>query len=234
MVNFMADSLLDLHSVTEDDVVAYLADLPAKGALRGMVLRALRSYYGFAEDREWCVSPVGRLRPKREKYGPAPSLSDDELTRLVIAAAARSERRAWILLLLYATGARADSLCQVRREDVQGGAIHFRVAKGDRPYSVPLGHVGREATAALLEDPRPGGFLIGIQYGRLYEIVRQAGRDSGVHVWPHLLRHTFSTKVARATDPRTWQELMNHADLSQFRRYVATDEERTRAAVEAL
>jgi site-specific recombinase XerC len=59
----------------------------------------------------------------------------------------------------------------------------------------------------------------------------RADADTGLHVWPHLERHIFGTKLAPVTDLRTWIELMNHKDGSQFRRY-AHPKERGREALD--
>jgi hypothetical protein len=37
--------------------------------------------------------------------------------------------------------------------------------------------------------------------------------------------------VAAKGDPEAWRQAMNHADLSQWARYVAASDERLRAAV---
>jgi integrase/recombinase XerC len=210
--------------------------------MRGVYLRALRSFYSWAVDRGHVErNPVGQLNPKNRKYGAAPSLDEEQLTRLVIAAAWYEPRRAWAILLMYATGARIDSLCHVRPEDVEGERIHFRVAKYARPYSVPLGRVGREATKELLAweptDRRTGGrsgTLLRAGEERVRQWLALAQAMSGVKAHPHLLRHTYATRLARVTDPGTWAELMNHSDLSQYRRYVGVDEKRLREAVEQL
>lgn len=53
-------------------------------------------------------------------------------------------------------------------------------------------------------------------------------------MWPHLVRHVFGTKLAPVSDPRHWMELMNHHDLSQYRRYAHPSEDALLAAVNTL
>jgi len=74
--------------------------------------------------------------------------------------------------------------------------------------------------------------LIGVGAERFRQWVHAAEQDAGLgRVWPHLLRHAASTRVARSTDPETWRRFMNHADLSQWPRYVAGTDERLRQAI---
>jgi integrase len=65
------------------------------------------------------------------------------------------------------------------------------------------------------------------------EIERVNERDARVN-W-HSLRHTFGTLLGAANvDPTTLMKLMGHAKLSTTQRYLHTDAERKRAAVELL
>jgi integrase len=119
--------------------------------------------------------------------------------------------------------------------------------KGGKPYSVPLERAGVVAAGHLLDRLRRGGsseasedasvgerppYLIGVGAERFRQWVHAAEQEAGLgRVWPHLLRHAASTRVARSSDPETWRRFMNHADLSQWARYVAGTDERVRAAV---
>lgn len=226
----------DLDALSEDEVVAYLATLPPKGHSRGAALRALHSYFRWAEA-ETGRSPVRRLRIRRQKYGPAASLTPEELHRLVEAAKAREPRRGWTILFDYSTGLRLASLCAVTVEDVHTDYVEVRKAKGDRPYVVPLGPTGRQAADELIAWPgiRARPTLVGVGPGQVWNWVNQAAKDTGLRAHPHLLRHTFATQVYEATkDPEVVARLLNHADLSQVHRYIAPSDERKRKAVELL
>jgi len=79
---------------------------------------------------------------------------------------------------------------------------------------------------------RPNHTLIGVGAERFRQWVHAAEQEAGLgRVWPHLLRHAASTRVARSSDPETWRRFMNHADLSQWARYVAGTDERVRRAI---
>jgi integrase len=57
----------------------------------------------------------------------------------------------------------------------------------------------------------------------------------GLRVNWHSLRHTFGTLLGAAlVDPTTLMRLMGHANLETTQRYLHTDENRKRAAVEML
>lgn len=245
VISFLADTLLPLEDLTEDDVVGYLASLPANGDMRGAVLRALRCFYRWASERG-VDDPVHRLKVPRRKYGVAPFLEAEDLERLFEAAEKLDPRARPTLELMYATGARLGSIVEVLPGDVDLARrlIHFRVAKGDRPYSVPLGERGYRAALNLLEladwKPKMASHrlptLVGVGRGSVERWVSEAGRMIGVRAFPHLLRHSFGERICNDPNVPTLvaQALLNHADSSLLIRYGHPQQDRMRDAVASL
>jgi integrase len=231
---------LELADVRARDVEEYLADLPANGSKRGDAIRALRAFCSWAHvEGEIDRDPIAHVPVPRRRVAPAPDLPADDLRRLLRAAFRREPRRGWAILLCYVTGARVGSLVKVRPGDVHLGPdarIDLLEAKGGKPYSVPLERAGVIA-AGHLRDIRGNGIpadvtLVGVGAERFRQWVHAAEQEAGLgRVWPHLLRHAASTRVARSADPETWRRFMNHADLSQWSRYVAGTDDRVRAAL---
>lgn len=247
VLDVLAETLTDLRALSEDDVVRYLAAIPAQGGKRPMAMKALRSLYAWGTPRgQFDRDPVERMKVRKPKAGPAPRLSADDLERVLSAAESVDPRARWTLQLAYATGARIASLVAIRCEDVRLEPepwLDFRVTKGDRPYGVPLGPRALEAVEHLLalRDYKPKmavsrrDTLVGVGAGTVWQWAHRAGEMTGLHVWPHLLRHAFATRLAdEGVDPRTFIELMNHADTSQLRRYAAPSDANLRAAVAVL
>jgi len=234
---------LELADVRAADIEEYLASLPRNGSKRIDAIRALRAFCAWAVvEGEIDRDPIAHIPVPRPRAGPAPDLSEDELRRLLRAAFRREPRRGWAILLCYVTGARVGSLVKVRPSDVHLGPdarVDLLEAKGGKPYSVPLERAGVIAAQHLKETARSfqsagpnTSLLVGVGAERFRQWIHAAEQEAGLgRVWPHLLRHAASTRVARSSDPETWRRFMNHADLSQWARYVAGTDERVRAAV---
>lgn len=242
LVNFWIDYLLprelELDTATEDDVVDYVASLPKNGSKRGDTLRALRAFYGWAQGRLRVDNPTAAMKVPRAGRGAAPNLSDDQLRLLLRTLFRREPRRGWAAMLCFATGARVGSLVALRPADIDlvAGVIHFRVVKNDRPYSKPLNRMAFVAAHHLLYEtgPSPNGLLVGVGQERFRQWLHAAEQTAGLpRIHPHLLRHAYSNRAARG-DPETWRRGMNHADLSQWARYHAGDDERLRAGEEQV
>ena len=247
VVRVLGDVLIPLEALTEADVISYLETMPSKGAMRGQVIRSLRCFYRWAVARDLVDhDPTWDLRIPRAKYGDAPSLSDEELARVLQAANRLDPRARPTLELMYATGARVGSICEVLPEEVDlvRQTIFFRVAKGDKPYRNPLGPRGMRAALELLRlrdyvPPRAGKrrpTLVGVASVVVQRWAKEAGEIAGVKVWTHLLRHTFCERLAN--DPENPElvtvELMNWRDGAQLRRYAKARDPLKRAAVGPL
>lgn len=240
----------DPRGFTERDVVSVLGRYANQGPSKGGMIRAMKSFYEWACDadvREVIVDPVRRIPVPREKYGAAPSLSPEEL-RAVLHAAERIDPRARpTLALAYYTGGRVASLCGMLPEDGRrdrdgAWSVHLRVAKGGRPYDVPLEvPEAIEAAKALLDlrDWKPKmasgrrPTLIGVGPTTVSTWAKRAGDLAGVRCWTHLFRHQFATNL-EDVDDRTWAEMMSHRDASLRRRYAPARAPRMRGAAAKL
>ena len=238
-VDYLCDAGLELADIRPAHVEEYLGGLPRQGSKRTDAIRALRAFFAWAHvEGEVDRNPIAHIPVPRPKVGPAPDITDDELRRLLRAAFHRERRRGWAILLCYVTGARVGSLVAVRPCDVHLGPdarLDLLEAKGGKPYSVPLERAGAIAARNLGLSQVSGDRLIGVGAERFRQWVHAAEQEAGLgRVWPHLLRHAASTRVARSADPETWRRFMNHADLSQWSRYVAGTDERVRAALPSV
>jgi len=53
-------------------------------------------------------------------------------------------------------------------------------------------------------------------------------------VWPHLLRHTFATRLMRVSDIRTVQSILGHKCLSSTQVYTHPSNDDKKSAIDAL
>src|SRR5918996_6391982 len=229
---------LDPAEITEPILMQYLSSRNPKGPASEQLKSAAKSYYRWATRRgHQAEDPAAALLYRRPKYPPAVALSRSEYARAMEELRShRDPRRAIAIALLLETGARIGSLAAVTPDDAgtrPGELICFNVAKGDRPYAVPLTPAAAECVGHLL--PGANGTLVGRSKNTLWAWWHKAARRAGLprSKWrAHILRDTFATNLlASGVDVRVVQELLNHADLSQMHRYAAVTDTRTRAAL---
>ncbi|GAH90281.1 unnamed protein product [marine sediment metagenome] len=70
---------------------------------------------------------------------------------------------------------------------------------------------------------------------QVQRIITAAGKLSiGLDIHPHILRHTFGTRLMKITDMRTVQELLGHKRLSSTQVYTHPSGEDKRKAIDSL
>lgn len=70
---------------------------------------------------------------------------------------------------------------------------------------------------------------------QIERIIQSAAiRSVGRHVNPHVLRHTFATRLMRVTDIRTVQELLGHKHISSTQIYTHPNADDKRKAINSI
>lgn len=243
VLRFLAEACPEsLDAVTERDVVTFLASLGNRAQSKRSYLHALRSLFTWAHERRLVThNPAKLLKTKPPRRPPPVALEMEELIRLVYAAACRSERRAWAIILCFALGTRRTELAHIAPSDVDpvSQTVLLRVTKGDRPRRVEIGPLASVA----LEGLRPwynGTVLGGVNPQTVTAWASQAAKDAGlgekVKRRPaHILRASFATWLLNEGVPvQVVAELLGHAEIATTTRYAATMRGQKEDAVQRL
>lgn len=152
-----------------------------------------------------------------------------------------------ILELLYATGLRISELASldVNALDLEQSAARVR-GKGGKPRVVLFGQAAHEALLDYLQRARPQllnpdkptrALFLNAQGDRLtvrsmHRLVQRYGKQIGVKISPHTLRHSFATHMLDGgADLRTVQELLGHCRLTTTQIYTHLTLDRLRQTV---
>ena len=143
-----------------------------------------------------------------------------------------------MLELTYSSGLRLSELCglAVTDVDLEGGLVRV-LGKGRKTRVVPVGRPAREATRAwlaaraTLAGSGESALFVSRRGRRISARTVQARfarraleRGIGVHVHPHMLRHSFATHLLESSgDLRAVQELLGHADIGTTQVYTHLD-----------
>jgi integrase/recombinase XerD len=254
LAEWLARRGADFAAADRGAIEDYLVFCDAQGlskATRARRLSSIRQLYRFAHEEGWRAdNPSLRLRgPGRLQRLPK-TLSQDEVTRLISAAAAQGrtpserQRNLTMVELLYATGMRVSELVELPSAAARGDPQTILVrGKGDKERLVPISGPARTALRAWLilrdqieERARAAGKLANRYlfpgrgpdqpmtrqafHGLIKEIAIRAGIDP-LKVTPHRLRHAFATHLlAGGADLRAIQTMLGHADLSTTEVYT--------------
>lgn len=233
-------------SVTELDVHA-LRRLAARFSAQGLGSRSLarrlsawRSFFRFLA-REGVVSrnpALGLRAPRAEKRLPA-TLSADACGALMNVPGDDflAVRDRAILELFYSSGLRLSELAGLRLGDVDDEGSVRVTGKGRKTRVVPVGRKAMEALAswyllrAQRAAPDVAALFVNVRgrplsprsiQRRLAFWARKLGL--GVHVHPHMLRHSFASHLLQSSgDLRAVQEMLGHANIATTQVYTHLD-----------
>jgi integrase/recombinase XerC len=217
-----------------------------KPASVNLALAALDSFY----TQLGLGRPIVR-REELSKSAPRAITVDEQRRLLRITERARARDRGIVVVLLY-TGLRLAELVALEVDDVKmsarKGVVIVRSGKGDAYREVPLNALVRQVLDEWLAERKTRAvdesgerpLFVGRSGRRLSkrsvdDVVRGLGKDAGVSLSAHILRHTFLTRMVRqGSDLVLVAELAGHRRLETTRRYSLPSDVDRLLAVENL
>ena len=198
-------------------------------------LALLRHMLRLAHEEWEALESVPRIRLEKEPQGRLRWLTQEEITRLLDAAARsrNKELRAAVVVALN-TGLRLGELLGLTWElvDLSRGVIRLELTKSGRRREVPLNAESYDALVTL--NPKASGRVFRTKSVRkAYENAVANAKLDDVNF--HTLRHTFASwAVMRGVSLKELQELLGHSSLAMTMRYAHLAPERLRSAVTRL
>jgi len=151
-----------------------------------------------------------------------------------------------ILELLYATGARASEVANLKTQSINLRVGYVRcIGKGNKERIIPLGNTAADTISDYLEDADAGRARLAKPHSKDALFISRTGRPlDRIEIWRivkkyalrsgmpkkltvHTLRHCFATHMlSGGADLRSLQEMLGHADISTTQIYTHVDNER--------
>ena len=200
---------------------------------RRSVYASIRAFYTWAHETGRVSENISDALPKVKASEPAPRPAPENVYRISLASA--DVRARLILRLAGEAGLRRGEIAQISRDDLTRDLMGYSLrvhGKGGKVRTVPL----TEPLARVLVEylgcrywlfPSPaGGHLTPRHVGKLASKVMP-------DIWTlHTLRHRFATVAYDGTrDLIIVQQLLGHSSVATTQRYIATPQDRLRAAV---
>jgi integrase/recombinase XerC len=235
-----------LQQIQTQDIRALVRGLHAQGLSGRSIARALsawRSVYRWLARQGVCAhNPCEGVRAPRSARALPDALSPDQAAALLDVAAEDLQdlRDHAMFELLYSSGLRLAELaqldCHACRDQLAGGEITV-LGKRNKPRIVPVGGPARAALSRWLArrgelaSPDEPALFVGARGRRISHRMIEARlsrwaklRGLGVHVHPHMLRHSFASHLLQSSgDLRAVQELLGHESIRATQIYTHLD-----------
>ncbi len=229
---------LPLASLTARQIEVYLARLQDAGRTAATVnrhLAAIKTLLRMAVRWGYLTSsPADRVTMQRELKRPPRGLHDAELAQLL---AVLPQPYGDVVAFLADTGMRCSEMEGLTWADVrlaEGFLLCGR--KNYEVRTVPLTARARAILQSLPAGSDPAARVWPLTANALRLVLRRSGPAAGLgHVHPHMLRHTFATRLLDHGVPlNDVQALMGHKTPMMTQRYDHVHPERLERAVRAL
>ena len=192
--------------------------------------------------------------PKVEKSLPR-FLYKEEIEKIfssIDTTTAIGKRNLAIMEVLYGSGLRVSELVSLENKNLDFSNAMIKVlGKGSKERYVPMNsrtmealnnyiHVGRPELILKVEMESPNVLFVNRSGGALTSrgvrvIINKILEDAAesIHVYPHMLRHTFATHLLDGgADLRSVQEMLGHSNLSTTQIYTHVSTEQLKKSME--
>ncbi len=223
----------NIHEVTGEDIIAFLAKLQGKGYTPKSLSRKLnstRTFYRFLKISEYITDDPSLLvhHPKYE-LNPPRVLSPLEYRALRDAASIDSRIYAIVEILLQ-TGIRIGELANLRIEDIGENSLHIRLFEGHESREIPLNRRSKESLKKYLEvrAKTADDHVFVTKTGKPFlvrnirDAVERYFRKAGIeNVKINDLRHTFVAHHLKGGVSIVFlSKILGHKRLSSTERYL--------------
>ncbi len=228
----------EARNITADLVRAYHAELIERrltASSRHSYMATVQGFVIWLRDRGLVLEDIAtRVElPELDHALPPTPLTEEEVARLmgaITGGGALGLRNLAILQLMYACGLRRGEVISLDVGDIdfEKALVYVRV-KGDKDRVLPVNESALDCVARYLrarKHPTSGALFVTGRGNRIHArslqmVFQRLTKLTGLHVHPHLLRHTFAVHMLRGgADVRHVQALLGHESPDTTSRYL--------------
>ena len=233
MCEHMQKSILEMDT---NDIRYYLAEYQTTHDVTIRTIDNIRSYlssfFAWASGDGYIgKNPMMSILPIKFSKPHISAFTDVELERIRCACTTTRDRA--LVEFLYSTGLRVSECCNVKLADIdwERKTVFVPHGKGNKPGRVYLSEIATMWLNKYLIDRGydPGSLWLGrrgpLTKGGIEAVVTRIGESAGLHVTPHIFRHTFATNLVKRGVPlQKVQKLLRHDNISTTLIYIDVDD----------
>ncbi len=249
LIGFLEQKGIGPLGFSKEHIIDFLDELRGTGLSPATLGRHLSSIRAFC--RYMVLEKIREDDPSENLENPRlwqrlpKALARDEIKNVLKAGAgARCLARDRAMLeLMYSSGLRATELTTLKLSDVNLEAGFLRImGKGSKERVVPMAQKAAKSIKEYISGlrtkllrGRQSDYLFITGRGkpmsrqRLWQALKIYGREAGVALSPHMMRHSFATHLLEGgADLRSLQKMLGHSDISTTQVYTKVSQDRAR------
>ncbi len=229
----------DIHKVTIADLKMYILKKQSecKNNTLNNIIVTIKTFFKFLFEEGYLENnPAYKLKKVKEEKRLRHSVN--EITFEQIRLAAKNKRDRAIIEFAYTSGLRLSELVNANISDLDFYSNSLRViGKGNKERIVLFSEIAKYYLKQYLDtrcDDNPALFVTSKKpYKRLsnrsiQKIFSNIGKELHLDIplHPHILRHTFATKLAETADITVVQKLLGHTNINTTMLYAEVNDDK--------
>ncbi|MDY5212192.1 tyrosine-type recombinase/integrase [Intestinibacter sp.] len=188
------------------------------------IITCIKEFFKYLYDDEYIkTNPARKLKKMKEEKRLKHSLNEVVFEHIRLNC--KNSRDRAIVEFLYATGLRVSELVSLNRSDIDPNANSLKViGKGNKERFVIYSDIAKFYLQKYLSERKDDNDALFVStkkpYNRLstrgvQKIFEKIKKELGLSgdLSPHILRHTFATRLAATADITTVQKLLGHTNI---------------------
>lgn len=228
----------DINKISVADLKMYILHKQSncKQSTLNTIITTIKAFFSFLCDEGYIeVNPSRKLKKVKEEKRLKKSLNDVTLEQVRLACNNKRDRA--LIEFAYSSGLRVSELVKLDINDLDFTSNKLSVVgKGNKERNVMFSDIAKFYIKQYLDeriDDNPALF-VGIKkpHNRIskravekrFEKIKE--KLNIKKLYPHLLRHTFATKLASTADITVVQKLLGHTNINTTMLYAEVNEDK--------
>lgn len=225
-----------ISTISSMDIRMYMAAMSEhrSESTTNTKMTVIRDFFHWLQNEEYIISnPTKKIKPVKEPKRERQPLTDEEVE--IIRESLEDIREKAMFEFLLGTGCRADEMVNVKISDIDWSKMSLMVVgKGNKERRIYFNQRTKVILRKYLEvrDWRSEYLFCSLRgkHGKigtraLQKVMSNIGEKVGIHLYPHLMRHTFATKCLNSGMPlEIVQALLGHSNVGTTQIYAKVKE----------
>lgn len=239
--NFFNKPVTTINSM---DIRMYMSSFGnVKESTVNVKMTPIRDFFSWLQNEEYIVSnPTKKVKPVKEPHRERTPLNDEQVEKIrdgLNGTTIKEIREKALFEFLLATGCRVGEVANIKIKEIDFNRMSLLViGKGNKQRRIYFNNRAKLAVLKYINSRKgKSEYLFASEnapYGKIgirtiQAIIASIERRTnvGVHLYPHIFRHTFATKALNYMAIETVQALLGHSRLDTTLIYAKTNEENT-------
>lgn len=228
----------DINKISVADLKMYILHKQSncKQSTLNTIITTIKAFFSFLCDEGYIeTNPSRKLKKVKEEKRLRKSLSDVTLEQVRLACNNKRDRA--LIEFAYSSGLRVSELAKLDIKDLDFSSNKLSVVgKGNKERNVMFSDIAKFYIKQYLDERTDNDPALFVSVKKPYKRIGKRAIEKRFtkikdllnmkELYPHLLRHTFATKLASTADITVVQKLLGHTNINTTMLYAEVNDDK--------